>query len=100
MHNILNEKNNRQEVGDVGKVTIATNMAGRGTNILLGGENEARKEEVTKAGRLKIIGTEKHESRRIDEQLRGRSGRQGQVGESIFLLSLDDELIKIYGKEK
>lgn len=105
-HNILNAKNNKQEAeivkeaGDVGKVTIATNMAGRGTNILLGGENEARKEEVTKTGGLKIIGTEKHESRRIDEQLRGRSGRQGQVGESIFLLSLDDELIKIYGNKK
>ena len=105
-HNILNAKNNKQEAeivkeaGDVGKVTIATNMAGRGTNILLGGENEARKEEVTKAGGLKIIGTEKHEARRIDEQLRGRSGRQGQVGESIFLLSLEDELMKIYGNKK
>ena len=105
-HNILNAKNNQEEAeivkeaGDVGKVTIATNMAGRGTNILLGGENETRKEEVTKAGGLKIIGTEKHEARRIDEQLRGRSGRQGQVGESIFLLSLEDELIKIYGNKK
>ena len=105
-HNILNAKNNQEEAeivkeaGDVGKVTIATNMAGRGTNILLGGENEERKEEVTKAGGLKIIGTEKHEARRIDEQLRGRSGRQGQVGESIFLLSLEDELIKIYGNKK
>lgn len=105
-HNILNAKNNQEEAeivkeaGDVGKVTIATNMAGRGTNILLGGENEARKEEVTKAGGLKIIGTEKHEARRIDEQLRGRSGRQGQVGESIFLLSLEDELMKIYGNKK
>lgn len=105
-HNILNAKNNKEEAlivkeaGDVGKVTIATNMAGRGTNILLGGENEKRKEEVTKAGGLKIIGTEKHESRRIDEQLRGRSGRQGQVGESIFLLSLDDDLIRIYGNRK
>lgn len=105
-HNILNAKNNEKEAdivkeaGDVGKVTIATNMAGRGTNILLGGENEVRKEEVVRCGGLKIIGTEKHESRRIDEQLRGRSGRQGQVGESIFLLSLDDELIKIYGNKK
>lgn len=105
-HNILNAKNNKEEAlivkeaGDIGKVTIATNMAGRGTNILLGGENEERKEEVTKSGGLKIIGTEKHESRRIDEQLRGRSGRQGQVGESIFLLSLDDELIRIYGNKK
>ena len=105
-HNILNAKNNNKEAeivktaGDVGKVTIATNMAGRGTNILLGGKEEKRKEEVIKAGGLKVIGTQKHEARRIDEQLRGRSGRQGQIGESVFLLSLEDELIKIYGDKK
>ena len=96
-HNILNAKNNEKEAeiikeaGNIGKITIATNMAGRGTNILLGGEKEKNKKEVIKAGGLKVIGTEKHESSRIDEQLRGRSGRQGEVGESIFLLSLEDE---------
>ena len=105
-HNILNAKNNEKEAeiikeaGNIGKITIATNMAGRGTNILLGGEKEKNKKEVIKAGGLKVIGTEKHESSRIDEQLRGRSGRQGEVGESIFLLSLEDELIRIYGNKK
>ena len=69
-------------------------MAGRGTNIILGGE------EVVKAGGLKVIGTEKHEAKRIDEQLRGRSGRQGQIGESIFYLSLEDDIVKIYGNRK
>ena len=99
-HNILNAKNDKEEAkiveqaGQIGKVTIATNMAGRGTNIII------NQDEVIKAGGLKVIGTEKHESRRIDEQLRGRSGRQGQIGESIFYISLEDELIKIYGKNR
>lgn len=99
-HSVLNAKNDKEEAkiieqaGQLGKVTIATNMAGRGTNIII------NQEEVIKAGGLKVIGTERHESKRIDEQLRGRSGRQGQVGESIFYVSLEDELIKIYGKNK
>ena len=99
-HNILNAKNDKEEAkiveqaGQIGKVTIATNMAGRGTNIII------NQDEVIKAGGLKVIGTEKHESRRIDEQLRGRSGRQGQIGESIFYISLEDELIKIYGRNR
>ena len=99
-HNILNAKNDKDEAkiveqaGQIGKVTIATNMAGRGTNIII------NQDEVIKVGGLKVIGTEKHESRRIDEQLRGRSGRQGQIGESIFYISLEDELIKIYGKNR
>lgn len=106
LHNILNAKNNEEEArivkeaGDIGKVTIATNMAGRGTNILLGGENGERKKQVIEVGGLKVIGTDINESRRIDEQLRGRSGRQGQVGESVFFLSLEDEIIKIYGNKK
>ncbi len=105
-HNVLNAKNNEEEAkivanaGNIRSVTIATNMAGRGTNILLGGEDEKNKQDVIKVGGLKVIGTEKHESSRIDEQLRGRSGRQGEVGESIFYLSLDDEIIRIYGKDK
>lgn len=105
-HNILNAKNDEKEAnivkeaGDIGKVTISTNMAGRGTNIILGGEKGIRRQAVLNAGGLKVIGTDKYESSRIDEQLRGRSGRQGDVGESIFLLSLEDELIKIYGNKK
>ena len=105
-HKILNAKNDEEEAeivkeaGDIGKVTVSTNMAGRGTNIILGGRKKIRKKEVLNAGGLKIIGTNKHESSRIDEQLRGRSGRQGDIGESVFLLSLEDELIKIYGNEK
>ena len=105
-HKILNAKNDEEEAeivkeaGDIGKVTVSTNMAGRGTNIILGGRKKIRKKEVLNAGGLKVIGTNKHESSRIDEQLRGRSGRQGDIGESIFILSLEDELIKIYGNEK
>ena len=105
-HNVLNAKNDEQEAriveeaGNLNKVTIATNMAGRGTHIELGSSNKNEKENVIKAGGLKVIGTEKHETRRIDEQLRGRSGRQGQIGESIFYLSIEDELLKIYGNKK
>ncbi|HET7615972.1 MAG TPA: preprotein translocase subunit SecA, partial [Bacillales bacterium] len=94
-HNVLNAKNHAREAeiiadaGQKGAVTIATNMAGRGTDIKLG-------EEVTELGGLHIVGTERHESRRIDNQLRGRSGRQGEPGESRFYLSMEDELIRIF----
>ena len=76
-----------------GAVTIATNMAGRGTDIKLD-------EEAKAAGGLKIIGTERHESRRIDNQLRGRSGRQGDPGESRFYISLEDDLMRLFGSEQ
>ena len=94
-HNVLNAKFHELEAqivahaGEVGAVTIATNMAGRGTDIKLG-------EGVAELGGLKIIGTERHESRRIDNQLRGRSGRQGDPGESRFYLSLDDKLMRLF----
>ena len=81
------------DAGLHGAVTIATNMAGRGTDIKL--DDEARA-----AGGLKIIGTERHESRRIDNQLRGRSGRQGDPGESQFFISLEDDLMRLFGSEK
>ena len=81
-----------QEAGIHGAVTIATNMAGRGTDIKLDDEAKA-------AGGLKIIGTERHESRRIDNQLRGRSGRQGDPGESRFYISLEDDLMRLFGSE-
>ncbi|MFR6591009.1 MAG: hypothetical protein ACLURV_13940 [Gallintestinimicrobium sp.] len=81
------------DAGIHGAVTIATNMAGRGTDIKLD-------EEAKAAGGLKIIGTERHESRRIDNQLRGRSGRQGDPGESRFYISLEDDLMRLFGSEK
>lgn len=98
-HNVLNAKFHEMEAeiveqaGAHGAVTIATNMAGRGTDIKLD-------EESRKAGGLKIIGTERHESRRIDNQLRGRSGRQGDPGESRFYISLEDDLMRLFGSEK
>lgn len=98
-HQVLNAKYHEKEAeivalaGEKGAITIATNMAGRGTDIKLG-------EGVVELGGLKIIGTERHESRRIDNQLRGRSGRQGDVGESRFYLSLEDDLMRIFGSEK
>ena len=98
-HNVLNAKYHELEAeivadaGIHGAVTIATNMAGRGTDIKL--DDEARK-----AGGLKIIGTERHESRRIDNQLRGRSGRQGDPGESRFYISLEDDLLRLFGSER
>ncbi len=98
-HQVLNAKFHEQEAeiishaGEKGMVTIATNMAGRGTDIKLG-------EGVVELGGLKIIGTERHESRRIDNQLRGRSGRQGDPGESTFFISLEDDLMRIFGSEK
>jgi len=127
-HNVLNAKFHEQEAhiiaqaGRIGAVTIATNMAGRGTDIQLGGnldlkikeggtndkvlvaktkqEHEEEKTKVLDSGGLFVIGTERHESRRIDNQLRGRTGRQGDVGASIFYLSLQDDLMRIFGSEK
>ena len=131
-HEVLNAKFHEQEAkiigyaGMPGAVTIATNMAGRGTDIQLGGNFEirkqleipsqtpdddkkvfdlkkdisAKKEIALKAGGLFVIGTERHESRRIDNQLRGRTGRQGDIGKSKFLLSLQDDLMRIFGSEK
>ena len=119
-HNVLNAKHHEKEAkiiadaGKVGMITIATNMAGRGTDIQLGGnkniisedENsstehikkvETNKKQVISKGGLFIVGTERHESRRIDNQLRGRSGRQGDPGSSIFYISLEDELMRIFG---
>jgi len=98
-HNVLNAKQHQREAeivamaGQSGAVTIATNMAGRGTDIKLG-------PGVREAGGLHIIGTERHESRRIDRQLRGRSGRQGDPGSSIFFLSLEDNLMRLFGSER
>ena len=95
-HNVLNAKQHEREAaivaeaGQPSAVTIATNMAGRGTDIVLG-------EGVTDVGGLHIIGTERHESRRIDNQLRGRAGRQGDPGSSKFFISLEDDLMKIFG---
>ncbi len=104
-HNILNAKNHMseakiiEEAGMPGNITISTNMAGRGTDIKLGNGNDNLKKEAIEAGGLLIIGTERHESRRIDNQLRGRSGRQGDIGESIFFLSLEDDLMRIFGSK-
>lgn len=98
-HQVLNAKYHEKEAeivsmaGQKGAVTIATNMAGRGTDIKLG-------EGVQELGGLKIIGTERHESRRIDNQLRGRAGRQGDVGESRFYISLEDDLMRLFGSER
>jgi len=98
-HEVLNAKNHEKEAeiiamaGQKGSVTISTNMAGRGTDIVLG-------EGVTDLGGLHILGTERHESRRIDNQLRGRSGRQGDPGSSRFFLSLEDDLLRIFGGER
>ena len=98
-HHVLNAKNHEKEAeivaqaGQPGMVTISTNMAGRGTDIKLG-------ENVAELGGLHILGTERHESRRIDNQLRGRSGRQGDMGSSRFYLSLEDDLLRIFGAER
>lgn len=126
-HNVLNAKHHDKEAiiiaqaGRKGAVTVATNMAGRGTDIKLGGNAEmlhkaglgsgkaleeldliieAEREVVKNAGGLLIVGSERHESRRIDDQLRGRSGRQGDPGRSIFFLSLEDDLMRLFGSEK
>ncbi|MCL2372831.1 MAG: preprotein translocase subunit SecA [Defluviitaleaceae bacterium] len=98
-HEVLNAKHHEREAeiiamaGQAGHVTIATNMAGRGTDIMLG-------EGVTDLGGLKVIGTERHESRRIDNQLRGRSGRQGDPGESRFYISAEDDLMRLFGGDR
>jgi len=107
-HKVLNAKVHEQEAeiilqaGMPGNVTISTNMAGRGTDIKLGGDDDnsiKNKELAINSGGLLVIGTERHESRRIDNQLRGRSGRQGDIGESIFFLSLEDDLMRIFGSK-
>ena len=105
-HQILNAKRHEQEgeiiaqAGRKGAVTIATNMAGRGVDIILGGNPAQETEEVLKLGGLHIIGTERHEARRIDNQLRGRAGRQGDAGSSQFFVSLEDDLLRIFGGDK
>ena len=98
-HNVLNAKLHQREAdivaeaGRAGQVTIATNMAGRGTDIKLS-------DEVKAAGGLAIIGTERHDSRRVDRQLRGRSGRQGDPGSSQFYVSLEDNLMRLFGSDR
>lgn len=107
-HEILNAKNHEREAqiiaqaGKPGAITLATNMAGRGVDIILGGNPADASDalKVKEAGGLHIIGTERHESRRIDNQLRGRSGRQGDPGSSRFFVSLDDDLMRIFGGER
>jgi preprotein translocase subunit SecA len=107
-HRILNAKQHEKEgeiiaqAGRKGQITIATNMAGRGVDIILGGNPQDPEEAdlVRKAGGLCVMGTERHEARRIDNQLRGRSGRQGDPGSSQFFVSLEDDLMRIFGGEK
>ena len=107
-HRLLNAKHHEEEgeiiaqAGKRGMVTVATNMAGRGVDIVLGGNPPDEKEasEVKELGGLYVIGTERHEARRIDNQLRGRSGRQGDPGESRFFVSMEDDLMRIFGSEK
>ncbi|XKT75436.1 MAG: preprotein translocase subunit SecA [Patescibacteria group bacterium UBA2103] len=106
-HEVLNAKNHEREgeiVADAGRkggVTVATNMAGRGVDIKLGGESATKEEEeeIKKLGGLFVIGTERHEARRIDDQLRGRSGRQGDPGETQFYVSLEDKLMRIFATD-
>ncbi len=107
-HNVLNAKQHEKEAqiiseaGRMGAVTIATNMAGRGTDIVLGGQEASpeEREKVVELGGLAILGTERHESRRIDNQLRGRSGRQGDPGQTQFYISLEDELMRLFGGDR
>ena len=111
-HELLNAKNHEREAhiiskaGEIGAVTVATNMAGRGVDIVLGGEESKTKDwqkkhdEIVALGGLYVLGTERHESRRIDNQLRGRSGRQGDPGETRFFVSLEDDLMRIFGGEQ
>ncbi|MBQ1906843.1 MAG: preprotein translocase subunit SecA, partial [Firmicutes bacterium] len=107
-HNVLNAKQHMREAeivaqaGKLGAVTIATNMAGRGTDIILGGHDATKDEQdaVKALGGLHIIGTERHESRRIDNQLRGRAGRQGDPGSSQFFIALDDDLMRLFGGDR
>ena len=122
-HEVLNAKNHEREAeiiakaGEKGAVTVATNMAGRGVDIVLGGDSpkdkdgtekkdssewkawEKKHKEILDSGGLYVIGTERHESRRIDNQLRGRSGRQGDPGKSLFFVALDDEIMRLFGGE-
>ncbi|MFC1727309.1 preprotein translocase subunit SecA [Patescibacteria group bacterium] len=113
-HNVLNAKQHEKEAGIISEagrkkaVTVATNMAGRGVDIVLGGSDEGRvkkewqkdHDEVISLGGLHVLGTERHESRRIDNQLRGRSGRQGDPGSSRFFISLEDDIMRIFGGEQ
>ena len=107
-HEILNAKNHEREgeivaqAGRKGAVTVATNMAGRGVDIILGGNPSTKEEqeEVKLLGGLYVIGTERHEARRIDNQLRGRAGRQGDLGRTQFFVSLDDDLMRVFGSER
>jgi preprotein translocase subunit SecA len=107
-HEVLNAKNNEREgaiiaqAGHSGAVTVATNVAGRGVDILLGGNppDAAEAEKVRALGGLHVIGTDRHEARRIDNQLRGRGGRQGDPGSTQFFLSLDDDLLRIFGGDR
>lgn len=107
-HEVLNAKNNEREgaiiaqAGKLGAVTVATNMAGRGVDIILGGIpfNKEAAEKVKELGGLHVIGTERHEARRIDNQLRGRAGRQGDPGSSQFFLSVEDDLMRIFGGDR
>ena len=107
-HEVLNAKNNEREgaiiaqAGRVGAVTVATNMAGRGVDILLGGNprNDEEAKKIVELGGLYVIGTERHEARRIDNQLRGRAGRQGDPGASRFFLSMEDDLMRIFGGDR
>lgn len=106
-HEVLNAKNHEREgeivaeAGRKGRVTIATNMAGRGVDIKLGGPNatEAERQEILDLGGLFVLGTERHEARRIDNQLRGRSGRQGDPGETQFFVSLEDSLMRVFASD-
>jgi len=107
-HELLNAKNNEREAhiiaqaGRLGAVTLATNIAGRGVDIILGGNpaDPVEHKKVTELGGLAVIGTERHESRRIDNQLRGRAGRQGDPGTSQFFLSLEDDLMRLFGGDR
>jgi preprotein translocase subunit SecA len=107
-HEILNAKNHEREgqiiaqAGKKGAVTIATNMAGRGVDIILGGNPSLpeKSEEIKRIGGLHVMGTERHEARRIDNQLRGRSGRQGDPGTTQFFVSLEDDLMRIFGGDR
>lgn len=107
-HEVLNAKNHEREgeiiaqAGKPGSITVATNMAGRGVDIILGGNppSPENMEKIRKIGGLHIIGTERHEARRIDNQLRGRAGRQGDPGSSQFFLSLEDDLLRIFGGDR
>lgn len=107
-HEVLNAKNNEREgaiiaqAGHFGSVTVATNMAGRGVDIILGGNppDKEAAEKIRELGGLHVIGTERHEARRIDNQLRGRAGRQGDPGSSQFYLSLEDDLVRIFGGDR